>query len=240
MRAYVIAAAVVVAFAGSSVFAADLPRPPVVSAPPAALWSGFYGGVNLGGGWASTGQHNSTVVGGGQLGYNWQFGAWVLGGEADIDGMGLRSSAILTSTIGNQITSNTSVDYLGTVRGRVGYAFDRWLPYVTGGLAYTTIDHNGMGVLGVAGNYSASDFKTGYAVGGGVEWAFRDRWSAKAEYLFSQFPGKTNVYNTTTPPITVRYVGLEFNVVRLGVNYHFAPEAPRSYSASISSSATSS
>jgi outer membrane immunogenic protein len=115
------------------------------------------------------------------------------------------------------------VDYLGTVRGRLGFARDRWLAYVTGGFAYTTINHDGVGLAGIAGSYSASDFKAGYTVGAGAEWAFSDRWSAKAEYLFSQFPSKTNVYNTTAPPITIRYVSLAFNEVRIGVNYHFAP-----------------
>jgi outer membrane immunogenic protein len=222
MRACTVAIAALATCALSSAVAADL-APSIVPVPPAYSWTGFYGGANLGGGWASSTQLKNTVTGGGQLGYNWQIGAWVLGGEADIEGMGLRSSTILTNAAGNQITSNNAVDYLGTVRGRVGFVWDRWLAYVTGGLAYTNIDRSGVGLVGIAGNFSASDFKAGYAVGGGVEWAFVDRWSAKVEYLFTQFSGNTNSYTTTAPPIRVRYAGLDFNDFRIGVNYHFAP-----------------
>ena len=216
-------AAALAVFVSSSAFAADLPLQPVPPPLPPPLWTGFYAGVNLGGGWDR--RQSSTVIGGGELGYNWQFGSFVIGGETDIEAMSLRRSAILTSTNGNgnMVTANTAVDYLGTVRGRAGFARDHWLFYGTGGLAYTTINHNGAGLVGVTGTYSESPFEIGFAVGGGVEWLFRDRWSAKAEYLYAQFPARSVTYTTTVPPITIRYSGLEFNQFRLGVNYHFAP-----------------
>jgi outer membrane immunogenic protein len=206
----------------SPAIAADLP----IKAPPALpiyLWTGFYAGANLGGVWTASGVDASSVIGGGQLGYSWQFGSLVLGAETDIQGMGLHRSAVLFSAIGNSITSNTSVDYLGTLRGRVGFARDRWMVYGTGGFAYTTIDHDGMGLVGVAGTYSGSNERNGFAVGAGAEWMFADRWSAKAEYLYTQFPHFTNVYTTTSHPITVNYGDLKLNIVRLGVNYHFSP-----------------
>jgi outer membrane immunogenic protein len=204
------------------VIGADLGARPLAVTAPAPLWSGFYAGVNLGGAWTS-GPTMSGVIGGGQVGYNWQLGNWVFGPEADIQGTDLHSSRVLTNSLGHAITSNRSVDYLGTVRGRLGLARDAWLAYVTGGLAYTTIDSNGAGLIGVAGNYSGSNTNVGFAVGGGIEWAFLDRWSAKAEYLYSQFSGNTNTYATTAPVITVRYNDLKANIARFGVNYHFAP-----------------
>jgi outer membrane immunogenic protein len=210
------------ALAASPAIAADLPMK-AVPALPAYLWTGFYGGVNLGGDWRASGADASGVIGGAQVGYNWQFGSLVLGGETDIQGTSLHGSTVLFSTIGHSITSNTSLDYLGTLRGRVGLARDRWLVYGTGGLAYTTINHDGMGLVGVAGTYSGSNEKTGFTVGGGVEWALWDRWSAKAEYLYTQFPSFTNVYTTTSHPITVNYGDLKLNILRVGVNYRFIP-----------------
>jgi outer membrane immunogenic protein len=206
----------------SPAIAADLPLQPVPPLP-AYLWTGFYAGVNLGGDWRATGADASGVIGGAQVGYNWQFGSLVLGGETDIQGTSLNGSTVLFSAIGNSITSNTSLDYLGTLRGRVGFALDRWLVYGTGGLAYTTINHGGVGLVGVSGTYSGANTVAGFAAGGGVEWAFADRWSAKAEYLYSQFAGFTNVYTTTSHPITVRYGDLNLNILRLGVNYRFSP-----------------
>jgi outer membrane immunogenic protein len=202
--------------------AADLMARPADVAAPAPLWTGLYAGVNLGGAW-STGPNMSGVIGGGQVGYNWQLGSLVFGPEADIQGADLHSARFLTNALGHVITSNRSVDYLGTVRGRVGFAHDHWLAYGTGGLAYTTINSNGMGIVGVTGNYSGSNTNVGFAVGGGLEWAFRDRWSAKAEYLYSEFSGNTNVYPTTTPAITIHYNTLRMNTARIGVNYRFGP-----------------
>jgi outer membrane immunogenic protein len=204
------------------VIGADIAARPLAVAAPAPLWSGLYGGVNLGGAWTS-GPTMSGVIGGGQVGYNWQLGSVVFGAEADIQGTDLNSSRILTNSLGQAITSNRSVDYLGTVRGRLGFARDAWLAYVTGGLAYTTINSSGAGLVGITGNYSGSNTDIGFAVGGGLEWAFRDRWSAKAEYLYSEFSGNTNIYASTSPVITVRYNTLKTNIARIGVNYHFAP-----------------
>jgi outer membrane immunogenic protein len=75
----------------------------------------------------------------------------------------------------------------------------------------------------VTGNYAGSNTNVGFTVGGGFEWAFRDRWSAKAEYLYSEFAGNTNVYPTTAPVITIHYNTLRMNTARIGVNYHFGP-----------------
>jgi len=212
--------------------AADMPQAqPYTRAPvagsPAYNWTGFYIGAMGGYGWSNQVNvagftvNNADINGGfagGTAGFNYQApgSMFVFGVEAD----GAWSDIQHTVGVVGLASFQERIQVFGSVTGRVGVAVDSVLLYGKGGYGWAENQISAT-FLGLAG--SESHFHNGWTVGGGVEWAFRDRWSAKAEYLFSQFPGKTNVYNTTTPPITVRYVGLEFNVVRLGVNYHFAP-----------------
>ena len=126
-------------------YAADLSVAPIYKAPPPVQpspvynWSGFYAGVNGGGGWGhSYWSGNGTGIGlsggqvGGTAGYNWQYGNAVLGLEGDIDWSGLKGTST-SSLCPNGCT--TSQNWLSTVRGRAGYAFGSVMPYVTGGLA---------------------------------------------------------------------------------------------------------
>src|ERR1700687_2347232 len=120
------------AFASGAAFAADLPRSPApyYNPAPSSLynWSGFYAGLNLGYGWGketNTGVNPSGILGGGQVGYNWQSGQFVFGGEADLQGSGAND------TFAPWKFSNP---WFGTVRGRVGYAFNNILLYGTLGL----------------------------------------------------------------------------------------------------------
>ena len=145
----------------SQASAADLPMrttAPVIVAPPAFTWTGFYVGLNAGFGWTnggnvtiddpilgpaviSTGSH-SGFVGGGQLGYNWQVDQFVFGAEADIQYADLGNTQLgRLHRFG--ISSNSNGQYLGTVRLRAGYAMDRVLFYVTGGLAYGGLNIDG-------------------------------------------------------------------------------------------------
>ena len=124
--------------------AADLSLAPLYKAPPttAALpydWSGFYLGINGGGGWGrSNWSANNTGFGvnggqvGGTFGYNRQFGNFVFGVEGDVDWSGLNGTGTSAGCPGGCSTSET---WLSTVRGRIGYSFDRVMPYATGGLA---------------------------------------------------------------------------------------------------------
>ena len=152
---------------------------PVTKAPafvPGYTWTGFYAGINGGYGWGSSdwnGFLSDTDVSGGLVGltagYNWQTGALVFGLEGDIDWSNIRGSfASATCPIGCETKNN----WLGTVRGRIGYAFDRVMPYVTGGLAVGDIKASRAGFVG------ASDTNAGWTIGGGVEGALvrqRDR-----------------------------------------------------------------
>jgi outer membrane immunogenic protein len=195
-------------------------------------------------------------IGGAQFGYNWQFGpSFLLGLEADIQGIGNvsgNSGAGFVSVVPNpnfpgfpltQVANVTkTTDWLGTVRGRVGFlATPSFLIYGTGGLAYGGVrgaSYFTESVTGAIGGGSGNIGKTkiGYTLGGGVEWMFLPNWSLKAEYLYYDLGRVTYLSNTTAfapaaPGLafssssltTARYNG---HVARLGVNYHFNWFAP--------------
>jgi outer membrane immunogenic protein len=184
--------------------AADLPRralPPVPVAAPIFTWTGAYFGVNAGyigstgervntagslraANGVQTGSYTATFkqprdgfTGGGQVGYNYQFtpgSGFVVGAEADIAYTDLRRSVSFDNIIGGFNSFRQSSDYLGTVRGRVGYAFDRILVYGTGGFAYAGDTYRvGLSQRAALPNYFGSSARTdtGYAVGGGIEYA---------------------------------------------------------------------
>lgn len=211
----------------SSASAADLPartytKTPMIS--PATNWSGFYGGVNLGYGWGnndtdladatpvpnagatdlasqSMSGRSSGVIGGGQIGYNWQIGSFVTGLEADIQGSALKGSATqaklatVTPSIGLfpvsiDGSSEQKLSWFGTFRGRVGMTITPdLLLYGTGGLAYGQVDNSGNVERSIplvpmsTFPASTSGTRVGWAAGAGAEWMFARGWSAKVEYL---------------------------------------------------------
>ena len=127
------------AFAGTSATAADLPRyqPVAPMYNPIYNWTGFYVGINGGGAWGNSqwdGLNKFDVSGGmigGTIGYNWQVGQIVVGAEGDIDWSGVKgNTGVLCGA-----TCETRNKWLATIRGRLGYAFDRFRPYITAGLA---------------------------------------------------------------------------------------------------------
>jgi outer membrane immunogenic protein len=208
------AAALVSTFA----FAADMPRKaynPVYSPTLATTWSGFYVGANAGYGWAQVGDSSNTMngfIGGVQAGYNWQIGSFVLGVEGDFQGSLQKRSDTDTST-GIAITIDQKIPWFGTARGRVGYAFDNFLVYATGGAAWLNYKISGT-ALGVTVSDSTS--KTAWTAGAGVEWMFMQSWSAKLEYLYIDTGNTT--FTLFGVPISGR---AKENIARLGINYHF-------------------
>ncbi|AMJ60820.1 outer membrane protein [Bosea sp. PAMC 26642] len=219
--------------AAGSASAADLPsRKGPVAAPiyaPIFTWTGFYVGANAGYAWGQIDSTNLGVIGGGapgvfgfddpdgfigggQVGYNYQIGQWVIGAEADFQGSDLKAVAT-NPALG--LRASNEINYFGTVRARVGYAFDRFLPYVTGGFAYGNVK-NKLTAPGFA--FSDDNTQYGWTVGGGLEYAFTNNLSAKVEYLYVnldkesyRIPGAT--LNTD--------VETKFSVVRAGLNYKF-------------------
>jgi outer membrane immunogenic protein len=223
--------------------AADLPANMFTKAPPrpAALnWTGAYGGVNLGSSWghqrtsfddATTGARlqssslgPSGVIGGGQIGYNWQpvNRPWVFGVEADIQGSGQKADGAFAFG-GDSILYQDKLGWFGTLRGRVGWAmgeWSHWLPYITGGFAYGQGTISGSGAAGgVPVAFNTTTTYAGWVLGGGVEWAFWDRWSAKAEYLYLDL-GRGSVI-PLAPTLNLNAGRMTDHVGRVGVNYHF-------------------
>jgi outer membrane immunogenic protein len=174
-------------------------------------WTGFYVGINGGGAWGSsdfaapftTGSFDiSGGVVGGTVGYNWQMGQIVFGLEGDVDWSNIRGSVPCGLT-----TCETRNSWLGTARGRLGYAFDRFMPYVTGGLAVGDIKTT------IAGVGSASDTKAGWTVGGGLEAAIAGPWTAKVEYLYVDLGRGGSILGSDAKFTT--------NIVRAGLNFRF-------------------
>lgn len=181
-------------------------------------WTGLYVGINGGGGWGTSdwsgatgtsGANPSGAVLGGTVGYNWQMNQVVFGLEGDIDWSSIRGS---TNTAPCTTSCETRNDWLGTARGRIGYAFDRVMPYVTGGLAVGNIKASPASFGG------SNETKAGWTLGGGVEAAIAGPWTAKVEYLYVDL-GKTNCAAGSCAVSTD--VSFHTNVVRAGLNYRF-------------------
>jgi len=204
--------------------AADLPRQRQMPtkapayAPQLYNWTGFYVGINGGGGWgnsewsAVTGTSSTDVSGavvGGTFGYNWQTGPAVFGLEGDLDWSSIKGSTALAPCTTNCETRNS---WLATTRGRIGYAFDRIMPYVTGGAVFGDIKASPAGLAG------DSETRVGWTVGGGAEFALSGRWTAKLEYLYADL-GKTNCAAGNCAAST--NVDLNTSLVRGGVNFRF-------------------
>ncbi|MEI8277344.1 MAG: outer membrane protein [Hyphomicrobiales bacterium] len=201
--------------------AADLPRKAPVYTTPVFSWSGVYVGINGGYGWGTSDWSSAATAGspkpkgglvGGTLGYNVQTGGLVWGLEGDLDYSWIKG----TDTGGTGVCAapgcETRNTYLATGRGRIGFAADRWLPYLTGGAA--------LGGLKMSPNNGLSQTKSkfGWTLGGGVEYAVTGAWSVKAEYLYVDL-GRTTCSAATCGIDTD--VKFKENIVRTGLNYRF-------------------
>jgi outer membrane immunogenic protein len=176
-------------------------------------------------------------IGGGQVGYNWQSpgSRFVYGLEADISWTNLDTTAALPGPADSTrlMTANQKMDWFGTLRGRLGYTLvDQWLAYVTGGLAYghaslsTALTRPG-NPFGCNGNNcqsgSVSDTKVGWTIGGGLEWAFANHWSVKAEYLYFDLGGLSHQMTDPEFPTIIFNASADFkgSIARVGLNYQF-------------------
>jgi outer membrane immunogenic protein len=231
MRWRLVAGATITVAAFCPALAADLPSPGLPPPLPGTAynWTGIYLGMNGGFGtgnsnWSdgpigTTGSFpTSGFLIGGTAGINYQIGRYVFGIEGDGDWTNLSGNsgstcgaitAVLTPPVGCQ----TQSQWLATVRGRVGYAFDRFMPYITGGLAVGDIQAAAPGLPGGTGT------NAGWTVGGGLEFALPGSWTAKAEYLHVDL-GAFNC-GTGCGGLPNQNVSLHQDIVRAGVNYHF-------------------
>jgi outer membrane immunogenic protein len=183
-------------------------------------WTGFYAGINGGYGFgnsqwsAPAGANRFDIDGGlvgGTLGYNYQMGRVVFGVEGDVDWNGIQGSMNTVPCLGASCETDTN-SWLATVRGRVGYAFDRIMPYITAGGAFGDVKMNAVG-LG-----SQTDTRVGWTAGAGVEFALTGPWTAKVEYLYVDLGDKTCGTAICGTPTTVDF---NSNIVRAGLNYRF-------------------
>jgi outer membrane immunogenic protein len=200
------------------------------------------------------------AIGGGQIGYNWQVKNYLVGIEADIQASGQRGTNTLNSAFflpiafffgaqtpsATSLTNTTRLDWFGTVRGRLGFVYDRWLVYGTGGLAYGELNVNSAvnpanislvpGFQNVPFNIGGSQTRTGWTLGFGVESALSANWSWKAEYLYMDLGSVTvtgavpaqgclgnNLACNPTGAGSGTYATGRFtdNILRVGLNYRF-------------------
>lgn len=180
----------------------------------------------------------SSFAGGGQAGYNWQRGRLVFGIETDIDFVHLRGAVSRTGPLpfvggifSMTVASQAAADWLFTLRPRVGFAYNNWLFYGTGGLALTELRGNfrytdNLGPAVETG--SLSQVKAGWTVGAGMEVGVAQRWSIKAEYLYADFGGVSTISNNLVivAPLAAfpanifhHSTDLKANIARVGLNY---------------------
>jgi outer membrane immunogenic protein len=235
-------------------FAADLPirSQMPLKAPPLQQqvfsWTGFYIGGNVGGAFDNSDRVEASglagpglldlrsksdgVTAGGQFGYNYEFPLGglqgiVIGVETDAAYTDLSSSLPIAAGGGDVVRLNSRLDYLGTVRGRLGYAYDRFLVYGTGGFAYGTVEHSA--------DFDGANFanlkttETGFTYGGGFEYALPiDTWihmsstsaiTVGAEYLRYELDDNSANFNIGAPvSIKLKDTG---NIARARINYKF-------------------
>jgi outer membrane immunogenic protein len=207
----------------SSAQAADLGgRPSLKDEPyygaPRYLWTGFYAGLQAGYAWGES-RHTDSFgvttgnfdidgfVGGGTLGYNFQSGQIVWGIETDISYTDVSGGSLVACGAG----CSSSMDWLWTLRGRVGLDMNGWMPYITGGLAVADISAVTQSVS------MGSETATGWTIGGGLEVKLDRNWSVKAEYLYVDLGDMSG--NLGPVPIKIDFD--ELHIVRGGVNYKF-------------------
>lgn len=237
-----------VALMSTSAYAADyiVPQEPVpVVIADTFSWTGGYIGAHGGYGWGKNHDANNDKAprlktkggfGGIQAGYNWQFdNNLVLGAEADIS-FGSISKSWEDKDYNNAVHSRyygkDKIGTQGTLRARLGYAADRFMPYVTGGLAIAetkhtlgcsiAINNNSNGCATAEFETSKSKTKVGYAVGAGVEYAVTNNWTVKTEYLYTNLgKAKTTLNDPNYPNAADRKFKMHSNQIRFGVNYKF-------------------
>jgi outer membrane immunogenic protein len=236
MRSFTLAAVAAAGIALGAVqpaSAADIQRPIYKAAPVIAAynWSGFYVGGNIGWGWGEVDSNNIAgfavtskpegFFGGGQVGFNWQApgSPWVWGVEVDSQWANIEED--VTGVAGAVVANAfTDLNYFGTARLRLGYAWDRVMAYATGGLAWGNNEIGAsVAVPGFFAGATSSATHIGWTVGAGVEWALLDNWSAKVEYLYldlgnQDYFGGPGVLGGFDADVTA-------HTVKVGLNYRF-------------------
>lgn len=245
----------------SAAKAADLPItvPASVPGPIAFNWTGFYAGAHAGYTWGKGdatyngngpflagvvgtglapggyGLNTDGFLGGVQLGYNQQFNQFVFGVEGDFSFLNANDSVTAFSVVGpNSLTSTagTDINWLATLRARLGFTFDRFLVYGTGGFAFGSVEASGNivgggGLAGLAWAGNERSTRTGWTIGAGAEWAFTPNLTARLEYLYYDLGdanvtvGPLNAATAATGIFATQRHDVNGHIVRAGVNFRF-------------------
>jgi len=201
-------------------------RASYASVAPVHQWTGFYGGLNVGYGLAGLSDNlplaitslMTGVIGGAQIGYNYQINSLVLGIEADFQASAQNTSFSSTLPVVGNITVGQRIPYFGTTRGRIGYAFvcGCVMAYATAGAAYGAYEP----FISVGGVSIQRTFKkAALAAGAGVEWMVSDRWSTKLEALYLDTGNIGS--GIALPVLGTVHMRVRDTITRLGLNYHF-------------------
>ncbi|MPZ56781.1 MAG: outer membrane beta-barrel protein [Rhizobiales bacterium] len=230
--------AVSVLHAVGPVLAADVSPSPAMPAKgvpyvaPLYDWTGFYLGAHGGGGWTSSTVTDPTGavfappstgvdvsgqgwLGGAQIGYNYQLGAWVFGVEGDLSYTDIRGTT--TSPFGVDV--NTRLNWVGTVTGRLGIAWDRTLVYAKAGAAFGEISVSPR--VPPVIDFKGKDTRTGWTVGAGVEYALWGDWSVKAEYNYLDLGTRTVTATSPAGGSVLTDAKVTEHMIKLGANYKF-------------------
>lgn len=234
----------------STTVANVVPTKAPVQATEPVNWTGVYVGGNLGGGFSNDSWsdpfgsmpsgfgatnvagfgdtiHTTGPVGGGQIGANWQTGEWVLGAQLDASAANMRGDNTCFSGLGG-VNCQRIVNSIGSITGRVGYAWDRLLAYGKGGTAWTATTYNllgntdGTGGLAKGAGSARADV-WGWTVGGGIEYALTNNWSSFAEYDHVGMPSATLAFPTVIDTVNAAAISVgvkqSIDLFKLGVNY---------------------
>jgi outer membrane immunogenic protein len=234
-------AALALSVAAGPALAADVALPAYKAPPPVPFysWAGCYVGAEGGGVWGTT-RHDSvnagsfpgqTITGdfavssslfGGTVGCNLQRGNFVFGVENDLSWTNASGSVFDVPPFDPFSVSQTQQNWLDTLRGRAGIGWDRWLGYVTGGVAFTGTDVSVCNAFGCA---DEGKTRTGWTIGAGVEYAVLENWTVKVEYLYANFGTATYLNPAVAIPggftAVTRDVPLSESIARIGINYKF-------------------
>lgn len=232
-------AASVLALGLGAAQAADLVPEPVVVAPAVFNWAGFYAGVHAGYAWGDQDDNQSILfddpplpadsfnvdgfIGGVHGGYNWQMDQFVFGVEGDIDYTNIKGSEGYAGFVPGfgDIEGNLELksQWQASARLRAGYAFDNFLVYATGGIAFADGKLTSSGYnFDAPGNFSSDDSNThvGWTIGAGAEYAFSPNWIARAELRYTDFGSKT--YQLLEGPVDASW---DQTSVTVGLSYKF-------------------
>ena len=220
MKVPFLASVAAIAF-GTSALASDLPtKAPAYKAPieaPIYNWSGFYGGINFGAGWAngslnipgndSSGGLNE-FIGGVQAGYNFQTGRFLFGVEGDFDGAAFNQRISQGTGLGS-----VSQHWISTVAGRFGVVADRWLVFAKLGGGWVQSD----ATLSLPGApvWNGSSISSGWLLGGGIEYGFKPHWTLRVEY---DYLALSNWTSATVTPVSLNR---DLQMLKFGINYKF-------------------